>query len=382
MRRVFFSFAITFFCSIFFLKVAEAKPYYYPQLRYVGSANEAMGGVVVPFTEEVGNSLMNNPAGLARFSGYRSEPMNLNFIINGNSLSNFSSTMFKSFSLGGISGTMNGKPATPFGLGFTNMTAFAWNGIALGFLLQEHSRAISDGTNATYQVVSQFIPAFGYAFGMARNVIRVGYSLQYVNETSGQVTAASNSNASFLNGLNKGGGLSHNVSINLALPFTYLPTFSILARNLGGLHYSRTSLLPRGTNIAGVPPSQQMSIDLGFDFQVRISGTLKSHWFFEYKDANKHSSIPTTMERLSTGLDLNLSPAVALKAGMTGIAQFSVGGSYRSEQSEIGLNYYQERSPFNSGPAWETRFALQYKLLLNQKARKEEGSLQQVGSVR
>lgn len=382
MRAGIFPFIIAIVVSSFNLNEVVAKPYYYPQLRYVGSANEAMGGVVLPYTEEVGNSLMNNPAGLARFSGYRSEPMNLNFVINSNSLSNLSTTALKSFSLGGISGSMNGNAASPFGFGFTNMTAFAWNGLALGFLLQEHARAISDGTNATYQVVSQFIPAFGYAFGMARNVIRVGYGLQYVNETSGTATVPSNSSASFLSGLNKGGGLSHQVSINLALPFTYLPTFSVIGRNLGGLHFSRTSLLPRGSNIAGTPPSQQMSIDLGFDFQIRISGTLKSHWFFEYKDINHHSSIPTAMERLSTGLDLNLSPAVAVKAGMTGIAQFSVGGSYRSDQSEIGLNYYQERSPFNAGPSWETRFALQYKLLLNQKARKEEGSLQQVGSKR
>ena len=361
---------------------AFARQYYYPQVHYVSSVSESMSGVVLPLSDEVGNALMNNPAALARYSGYRAEPLNLNFVVNNHLVSNSFTSLSKTFSLGGLSSTMNSNPNTEFGLGMSNLTAFSWGGFGLGVLLQEFSSATSDGTNAKYHVVSQLIPTFGYGFGMARNIIRVGYSLQYVNQTSGDAITASNSSASFLSGVQKGSGFSHNVSVNFAFPFMYLPTFSVIARNIGGLHFASGGILPRGSNITGAPGTEDTSLDASFDFLVRISGTVKTHWYFEYKDLTKHSAIPTMFEKLSTGMDLAFSPNFSLRGGMTGIAEFSAGLSYRSERSEIALAYYNEKSPFSSTTTWDTRYALQYRVMLNQKAKKVDGDLQQVGNKR
>ena len=277
---------------------------------------------------------------------------------------------------------MNSNTNSQFGLGISNISAFSWNGLGLGFLVQEFSSATSDGTNVKSHAVSQFIPTVGYGFGLARNIIRVGYSLQYVNQVSGDATATSNSSASFLSGIQKGSGLSHNVSVNFALPFNYLPTFSVIARNLGGLHFAAGGLLPRGSSITGPPGAELMTVDASFDFLVRISGNIKTHWFFEFKDFTMKSSIPSVFERLSTGLDISLSPNFALRGGMTGIAEFSGGLSYRSPNSEISLAYFNEKSPFSTTAAWDTRYALQYKVMLNEKAKRVDGDTQQVGSKR
>jgi hypothetical protein len=361
---------------------ASARPTNYPQVRFVSPVSEGLGGVVLPLGEEAGNALMNNPAGLARFTGYRSEPLNLSFTANSNVISNIGSTLGNTFSLGGLSSTMNSNANSQFGLGISNMSAFAWNGLAVGFLIQEFSSATSDGTNHKSHAVSQFIPTVGYGFGLARNIIRVGYSLQYVNQVSGDATGTSDTNASFLRGIQKGSGLSHNLSVNFALPFTYLPTISVIARNLGGLHFATGGILPRGSAITGAPGAEQMTVDAAFDFLVRISGTLKTHWFFEFKDFTMKSNISSVFERLSTGLDISLSPNFALRGGMTGIAQFSGGLSYRSPNSEISLAYFNEKSPFSTTAAWDTRYALQYKIMLNQKSKRVDGELQQVGNKR
>ena len=217
---------ITTLChlNLGFIFEANARQYDYTQVRYVNTGSESMAGVVLPNSEEAGNALMNNPASLARVSGYRSEPLNLNFVANNHLVSNAFNTLGNTFSLGGLSSTLNSNSNTEFGLGISNMSAFCWNGFAVGVLLQEFSSATSDGTNVNYHVVSQLIPAVGYGFGLARNVIRVGYSLQYVNQTSGDASSVSDSSAGFLKGLQKGNGFSHNVSVNFALPFTYLPT--------------------------------------------------------------------------------------------------------------------------------------------------------------
>ncbi len=382
MSFLFLKLALLMGMNLGFNSEVYARQYYYPQTRYVGSSSEAMGGVVIPLSEEAGNSLMNNPAALARYQGFRSEPLNLNFVANSNSVSNLATTLGNTFSLGGISGTMNSNANKEFGMGISNISAFTWNGFGVGVVLQEFSSGASDGTNVKYHVVSQLIPTVGYGFGLARNIIRVGYSLQYVNQTSGDATGTSNSSASFLNGLQKGNGFSHNVSVNFAMPFTYLPTLSVMARNLGGLHFASGALLSRGTSISGVPGTEAMTVDVAFDFLVRITGTFKTHWYFEYKDLTNHTSFPSIFEKLSTGLDLSFSPNFALRAGMTGIAEFSGGLGYRSEHSEISLAYYNEKSPFSNTPSWDTRYALQYKVMLNEKAKKVDGDLQQVGNKR
>ena len=385
----FLSLVIVIGSNFWFSSTALARSYLYPEARYVSPEGEALSGITVPLTDEAGNNLMNNPAGLAKVSGYRAEPLNMSFQMNSNSVSNLTASQLHSFSLGGLTSTMNlaANNNVPFGVGFSNMSAFSWNGFGIGILAQEFSRAQSDGTNVKTQVVSQMIPTAGYAFGLARNIIRIGYSLQYVNQTEGTATQTSNSSATFLSGLQKGSGLSHNVSINFAFPFSYRPTFSFMVRNIGGVTYSSTSLWPRGTGVTGAPANEPMTIDMAFDFMVRITGTVKSHFFFQYEDFSSQSSIPNIFDRLKTGFDLSLSPSFVFRAGMTGlmqlsaggVAQFSFGAALKGESSEIGIAYYNEPNPL--GALWDTRYALQYKIMLGEKPKKAK-EMSTVGNKR
>jgi len=372
----------------FFNLEAHARDYLYPEERYESPEAAALGGITLPLTNEAGNNLMNNPAGLAQTSSLRAEPLNLSLQMNSNSASNLATTQLKSFTLGGIASTMNqtANNNIPFGLGFSNMSAFSWHGFGAGILLDEFSRAQSNGSTVKTQVVSQMVPTVGYGFGLARNIIRIGYSLQYVNQTEGSASQASNSSASFLSGLQKGSGLSHNVSINFAFPFTFRPTFTFMVRNIGGLTYGSSSLLPLGTNIAGVPGNEPMTIDMAFDFMVRMGASVKSRFYFEYQDFSSQTAIPNIFDRFKTGFDLSFSDLV-VRGGMTGllqlsaggIAQFSGGVAYRGQSSEIGFTYYHEPNPF--GSIWDTRYALQYKIMLNEKVTKKK-DIAQVGNKR
>ncbi len=83
----FFTLALLFQINFGFTSDAFARPFYYLQARYVSGTSESMSGILVPLSEEAGNALMNNPAALARYSGYRIEPLNLNFVANKNNYS-------------------------------------------------------------------------------------------------------------------------------------------------------------------------------------------------------------------------------------------------------------------------------------------------------
>jgi hypothetical protein len=362
---------------------ADARLFHYPQQRYVSPLSESVGGGVLPLQDEVGNVLMNNPAALARFKGYRFEPVNLGLNVNSEYLSNaFESHTLGKYTLGGISSLMTQNVDTIYGFGYQNMTAFSYGNWAFGLLYQEHSRAVSDGTNLEYQAINQVVPTIGFGFGMARNVIRVGYSLQYVNQTSGTATVAASDSAAFFSGLARGSGLSHNVSINFALPYTYLPSFSIMARNLGGLVFSGSRLIPRGTNFQGSIPSEPMSVDIAMDYLFKVAADFRIKWYLEYRDMTNQSSFSSFADRFSTGFDIPLSKSFGIRGGMQGIANFSYGLGYRGEFGELGLSIYQEKNGLTTGPSWDQKYAIQFKIKAFEQAKKSEDGLQEVGNKR
>jgi hypothetical protein len=147
----------------------------------------------------------------------------------------------------------------------------------------------------------------------------------------------------------------------------------VVARNLGGVHYSSGALLSRAKSPLGVPSDEEMSVDAAFSFMVRISGSLKSNWYIQYKDLTHSVSVPV-LEKLNVGVDFNLSPNVSIRTGMTS-TQFSAGIGYRSQASEINLAYYHDQNPFTNVAYWDTRYALQYKVFFqeqNSRNREEE----------
>ena len=362
---------------------SHARPYYYPQIRYISPYSESLGSAVLPIQDEVGNVLMNNPAALARFKGYRAEPLNIGLNLNSNLLSDgILSSPTSAFTLGGMSSTMNSNVDTPYGLGYSNLSAFSYGNWAAGILIQEHSRAISDGTNVTYQAINQVIPTIGFGFGLARNVMRFGYSLQYVNQTSGTATAVSDSSASYMSGLAKGSGLSHNVSFNFSLPFTFLPSFSVVARNLGGLTFSGTRLIPRGTNFSGALDEEPMTIDASFDALFKITGDFRIRMMLEYRALNNSVTFPNALEKFNIGMDIPISRHFGIRAGAMGLTNFSYGVGYKGDYGEVHLAGYSERTPFSSGGTYESRYALQFKIRILEQAKKSEDALSEVGSKR
>jgi hypothetical protein len=350
-----------------------AIPYAYPGIRYVSPASQSMGGVTLPLSDETGNSLFNNPAGLARNTKFRAEGLNLNLDGNASLLGSFTQVP-RMFGLGGLTGTLNNETNTIYSGALGNLTAFSWGGLAVGLLIQDRVRAYSDGTNVYYETNALAVPAIGYGFSLARGVVRLGYSVQLVNLASGVGQTLSDSSASFLGGLSEGRGLAHTASVNFAFPFSYLPTLSLAARNIGSVVYTTGSLLPRAKSPSGPPPTEEMTVDAAFGMMVRVSGQVKTQWYLQYKDINNRVSVPF-LEKLNLGLDLSLSPTLSLRGGMTG-NQFSAGLGYRSESSEINLAYYQDPTPFQSVSYYDTRFGIQYKVLFqdkNTRNREDEG---------
>ena len=331
--------------------LAQAQTAVYTQARYQSTFSQAMGGVSLPLVDETGNSLFNNPAGLGRSDRFKFEILNLNVDANSGVLGDLGLSTLKMTSLGSMSEQLNAHPNQTYSAGISALPAISWQGFGLGFLYQQKVRAYSDGSSIHDQLAKYLVPALGYGVGLARGMIRVGYSLQYVNQTSGVSQEQAASASSFSDNKQSGRGFSHQASLNLTLPIRYLPSFALLARNIGGLHFSSGDLA-----------DEKSSYDAAFSFTVRVSGATRTHFYLQYNDLTAQVPMPA-VEHLHLGADLDLSQSLALRGGLNG-GQPTLGLTYRSEASEINLAWYHERSPFANVAYWDARYALQYKIFL------------------
>jgi hypothetical protein len=368
--------ALCFCVALGLSEKAHARPYEYPQLRYESGASQALGGITVPVVEDTSNYIFNNPAGLAKNEKLRVEAINLNLEANSATLSNLGTNSAKMSSLAGMKDVLNSHPGSVLGAGFSNATSLSWGGLGIGVLVDRRMKAVSDGTNIQYEDMNQLIPAVAYGVSLARGVIRLGYGLQYVNESYGTGTASASSNApSYLSGINQGHALSQNASANISFPFRYSPTFSVIARNIGGLHYTSGSTLLGAQNTAGgTPPDESMAVDAAFNATFRISGTLKTNFYFQYTDVTDSVAMQY-LDHLSAGFEVGASKALVIRAGTNGIRP-SLGIGFRSESSEINLAWYHEQNPFTNFEQTETRYTLQYKLFFQASSRRSSKDIE------
>lgn|GEM_PF-633644 len=370
-KRTGFIGALAFGWVLIFAQQSRALPFAYPAVRYLGSHGQSLGGISLPLDQETGNALFNNPAALARNGKFRAEYLNLNLDLNSGVVGSLS-TNYGFSSLGGFTSVLNANPNQIYGGGFGNLTAVSWGGLSVGLLIQERVRAYSDGTNVHYETSSNIVPAVGYGLALARGVVRVGYSLQLVNQSSGVTQSVSDSSARYLKGVAQGMGVSHTASVNFVFPFQYTPTVSLLARNLFGLHYLTKGPIGRATSPSGLPADEPMSLDAAFNFTARLSGPVKANGFVELQDLT-HATSMALVDKIGVGFDVSVSRAVAFRVGLRSL-QVSGGIGYRSESSEINLAYYRDPTPFPSISKWDTRYALQYKVFFQDSNSRERDS--------
>ena len=79
--------------------------------------------------------------------------------------------------------TLQSHPGSLAGAGSSLMTSFGLYGFSIGILYQNENYAgYNDDDTVYYKSFSQFIPAVGTGFRFFDGMIRVGYSLQWVNQ--------------------------------------------------------------------------------------------------------------------------------------------------------------------------------------------------------
>ncbi|MGK5089963.1 hypothetical protein WDW86_20625 [Bdellovibrionota bacterium FG-2] len=332
-----------------------------PGSRYTSGRAAAVGDAYLPLGEDGASGLFSNPAGLAKIRGAHFDPMNLSLFGNGSLLQTFSADSYKLYSLSQYAPELAKSPGTYVSSGAALLPAFSSRYLTVGMLAQTEFGASSDGTTIHYKSRYQLIPAAGTSARLASGIVRVGYSLQWVNQASGDVfTSADSAPLGYNVGLLQGSALSHNAAIAINLPYSYLPSLNFVGRNLGGAKYSATTIYKIATQSSGVPLTEPTTFDVSVSVRPKATATSFFNLVLEYRDMTNQSKV-TPLGRAAFGVEYSIRNFLFLRGGY-GSGYPSAGIGVGQKSGEFSLTYYSEDIGTTYHEQQDTRYLFQYRI--------------------
>jgi hypothetical protein len=316
-----------------------------PGSRYTSGRGAALGDSFIGVADDLSGGLFYNPAALGRIRGFVLEPLNVQIQANHPLINQFGADWSKMGDLASYKDTLTQSPRSVPGRSFSVMPAFGiggFGGLGFGLLYQTRNMATStDGVNIRYRSTYQLIPTAGYGVRLASGVLRIGYTLQWVNQASGDITKpATDPTLSYKYGLKEGAGFSHNAGMSLTLPYVFLPSAHFVARNIGGLKMSGKSLMSFAESPAGNPDTEKMSLDAAIGWVSKWGKGVDLRPSVTARDLTNTSNT-SQMGRLAMGLELGLGEKFFLRGGV-GSGYPSAGIGFKSTHSELNLAWFSE----------------------------------------
>jgi hypothetical protein len=331
-----------------------------PGSRYTSGRAAALGGAFLALADDAASALFYNPSAIAKLKRTGVEVANIQFQLTPDTIKNFDMDFYKVTGLSGYSSSVASHPNTLPGVGMTFAPTVSMRGASFGLLASTRLQATSDGTNITHRSYYQLVPTFGTALPLASGVVRLGYSLQWVNRASGTNTLAVGDTMGWSRSIAEGSALSHNAALALNLPFTLLPSLNVVARNVGGARYSSFSLVPLTSNKTGLPADEPMSVDLGFGIQPKLGGGSSMNVVLDWRDFTNTSGA-SLYSHLSGGMELTFRDRFFLRGGV-GSGYPALGIGLRTKRADVHMSWYSEERSTSFRDERDVRWLLHYQM--------------------
>ncbi len=322
-----------------------------------------MGDAGLPLGEDAGAGLFYNPANIAKSQKPNVEMMNLTIYTTTDYVAMLNRNFYKSYDLQSFSPTLTSHPDQFAGSGVQLLPGFHTKGFSFGLLLNHEQGAQYKSATSEFNYRSnyQLIPSAGTGVKLAGGIVRLGYSVQWVNQSSGDITVANTaSTLSYREGLKQGSGLSHNVGAALTIPWRFLPQFNVVLRNVGSLKYSDTSLVKLATNSGGKPADEPMTVDASFNLQPKSGGGGFYNFVVEMRDATNRSKT-SPIARLALGMEWSYKDNIYARFGFSDYYPHA-GIGLRNKSGEFGLTWMSEELGAQSKTNRSTRYLLHYRV--------------------
>ncbi len=241
---------------------------------------------------------------------------------------------------------------------FPNITL---RNLTLGVLYEQNRGAMVRETDGALYVKSRdrFVPMTALSFRMFSGIIRIGAMAEYLSVGDADryiLSPISYTNMDWKMFTYAGAGISKTAGATFTIPLRYLPSFSFVARDIGGTKLSGSPIGVSGS--AGRPENRKMTFDVSGAFTMYWGPRIESKWEVDYRDAtNKLQG--SRLQRIFAGTEFTLWDIVHLRGGyMHGFptAGFGIGTS----KSSLNLAWYSDEIEGRLRANRDQRFVLQW----------------------
>ncbi len=333
-----------------------------PGSRYTSARAAALGDAFLPIGDDGAAALFYNPAVMGKLRGVKLEPMNISLMGNSGFASGLGLNSFKITSLSSNLSNLQSSPGVFQGVGATILPTYYTRFFSVGLLAQEEFVAsYTTSGNVRYKSNYQLIPALATGVRLAGGIVRLGYSIQWVNKAEGDVTVPTDTDPLGYNqSIAQGSGFSHTVGGSLTLPITYLPQFNVVVRNALNTVYMDTMLYKFTTTSSGTPATELMTFDGSLSIQPKIGSGVYSNLILQYRDFTNRSGV-SLFGRLCAGAEISFRDVFFLRGGW-GSGYPSAGIGLRRRQGEFSFTWYSEEIGSSYLEQRDPRYLLQYQV--------------------
>lgn len=339
--------------TLFSMKARASERFeFYKGVRQLG-----MGGAYTAVVNDE-TSLLTNPAGLGKLRDTTLTVFDpeISGSFNDTRIATLSEASHVT-SLQGLLDAMNSNRGVHWNAKLQLFPSFVTSNFGLGVLAKYEYNAEVDSTGTTFRLdyTNDFAVPLGYCFRLFGGVLKFGVDGRLTDRTEiHQDLAATSTNLS-VDGLAKEGlGLASDLGLIITIPVQYLPSISLVARDVGNTAYTMGSGMFHSTSQR--PDATPMTVDAGLALFPIFADQTRFTMTVDYHDLGMTGDPDTDLiRRVHAGFELNFHDFFFLRGGLNQ-RYWTAGVELATENFQLqAATYGEDVGPIGS-PKEDRRF--------------------------
>ena len=234
----------------------------------------------------------------------------------------------------------------------------------------EYDSTLTSPNNVRVHYLQEDALVMGFNFRLFDGRLKIGFNMRAVNRThidrEGDSNAVDPAESLSIKSLAKEGfGVASDVGIIWTLPWSWLPTLSVVGRDMGNTNYEINNGLYHGTDER--PDTTLQTVDAGFALypllgkrtRMTISAEMRDVLNAEQLDVDKED----VMRRVHAGMEINIADALFLRAGWHQ-RYWSGGAELAIQKFQFQFASYGDEIGTDSAPREDRRYVMKFSFRL------------------
>ena len=341
---------LSFFSSVQGAELEE----FYNNTRMMG-----MGGASVAVANDE-TALLSNPAGLGKLRNAYGTFIDPEIDVSSNFSSMYrGSAISNPVSLTQVAAALLVTPNTPYHFRWQLFPSFVVKNFGIGIFAKQNLNAIYSSTTSlmTTSYTDDMAFVLGYNLRLWDGRIKIGVNGRLISriqvtkdlDPAGDLTLATQAS--------EGAGLATDAGLILAAPWKFIPTLSIVARDLGSTKFTSGKNLRMST--ATIPAAIAQDYDVGLAIFPIHGNVTRSTLSLEYQKALLATTAVNKNRHYHVGYELNYADVLFVRAGMNQ-SFWTAGLELASKYTQLQFVSYGEDVGVDGVPVEDRRYGIKF----------------------